>query len=489
MKTHVFFSLPLLFIVGTTSGTGCVAQRSDSKIAITTGSQEALSHYLIARDLSEKIRAQESVAYFEKAIAEDADFAMAYLGLALNGGGAKVFFDNIAMAVELQDRVSQGERLQILATEAGGNGDPAKQKQLLLELVAKYPNDERAHNLLGNYHFFTAQEYDLAIASYKEALAINPEFSPPYNSLGYAFRTQEKYDEAAEAFQKYIELIPGDPNPYDSYAELQMKMGKFEESIETYRKALATNPDFVLSHIGIASNLVFKGEHAAASLQLKELYDNAKSDGQRRTAHFGRMVCSVDEGDFGQAIEEVEQRYALAEKTADYAAMAADLNLKGNLLLENEQTDAAKASFEQAMQVVEASNLSQESKENAKRAHLFNIARVALEQGDLETARSKSAEFTEKANERKNAVQIRLAHQLAGLMALAEEDYDAALAELQLSNQQNAYNLYRLAVAYDGLGDVDSAWKMRKRAINFNAVNDLNLAMVRHKSRRMMSAK
>ena len=38
----------------------------------------------------------------------------------------------------------------ILALEAGGNANPAKALEYQQELVAKYPNDERAHFLLGN---------------------------------------------------------------------------------------------------------------------------------------------------------------------------------------------------------------------------------------------------------------------------------------------------------------------------------------------------
>ena len=43
-----------------------------------------------------------------------------------------------------------------------------------------------------------------------------------------------------------------------------MKMGRFDESIAMYRKALATDPNFAPSHIGVASNLMLQGKHDAA---------------------------------------------------------------------------------------------------------------------------------------------------------------------------------------------------------------------------------
>jgi tetratricopeptide (TPR) repeat protein len=121
--------------------------------------------------------------------------------------------------VKLSDEASEGERLMILVAEAGGNAQPKKAFELAQELVSKYPDDERAHFILGN-QYFGQQGHDKAIEQYRKAIALNPKFSGAYNSLGYAYRPLEKYADAEQAFRKYIELIPDDPNPYDSYAEL-----------------------------------------------------------------------------------------------------------------------------------------------------------------------------------------------------------------------------------------------------------------------------
>ena len=75
--------------------------------------------------------------------------------------------------------------------------------------------------------------------------------------LGYSNRNLENYDEAEKAFKKYIELIPDDPNPYDSYAEMLSKQGRYEEAITQYEKALAIDPNFFPSHMGIANNLIY----------------------------------------------------------------------------------------------------------------------------------------------------------------------------------------------------------------------------------------
>src|SRR5262245_57908310 len=102
--------------------------------------------------------------------------AIAYLGLSQSAPTANGFFENQKKAVALADQVSEGERLWILGSEAGANGLPKKANDYFEKLVAAYPNDERAHNLLGT-NLFGLQRYDEAIVHFKKAIEINPKFS------------------------------------------------------------------------------------------------------------------------------------------------------------------------------------------------------------------------------------------------------------------------------------------------------------------------
>ena len=90
-------------------------------------------------------------------------------------------------AVGLASKVSEGERHMVLALEAGLKNDPAAVLRHYTELVARFPNDERAQTLLANT-YFGRQEYQTAIDHFVKATKINPTFSQPYNQLGYAYR-------------------------------------------------------------------------------------------------------------------------------------------------------------------------------------------------------------------------------------------------------------------------------------------------------------
>jgi tetratricopeptide (TPR) repeat protein len=463
------------------------AATDGGKIPITTKSEDARNEFLQGRGLSEKLLGQESLAHFDKAITLDPDFASAELARANNSPTAKEFFDHLNKAVSLADKTSEGEKIYILANQAGANGDVTKQKEYLEKLVAAYPNDERAQLNLGNY-YFAQQDISQAIEHYKKATEVAPTYSPAYNILGYAYRQQNDYANAEQAFKKYVELIPNDPNPYDSYAELLLKMGRFEDSITQYHKALSIDPHFVPSHFGIAGDLMYSGKSAEAQAELQKMADQARNDGELRTAYFGMAVVAADTGKLDKALQQMDKEYAVAEKKNDVAAMAADLQAKGNILTQMLKYDAAAQEFDHSLQLIESSSLSQEIKDNAALLHHYNQAGLAIGKKDYGAAKTHAEEFRKGAEASKNSLQMKQAHELAGRIALAEKDYEAAIAELQLANEQNPLNLFRLYQAYLGKGDNAKAQEYCTKAAGFNSLPQLNYAFIRVKAQKIAVA-
>ncbi len=452
------------------------------KIPVTTASAEARDEFLKGREDVEKLQITNSIAHFQKAASLDPAFAWAELGLANSAPTGKEFFEHLNKAVSLAGKASDGERLLILATEAGANTDAAKQKEYLDALVAAYPNDERAHFNLGGY-YFGQQQYAQAIEQYRKATEIEPGYSTAYNILGYSYRQTGDFASAEKAFQKYIELIPRDPNPHDSYAELLLKMGRFEDSIAQYRKALEIDPNFLNAHQGIAMDLLYSGKSAEAEAELSNITKKARTDAERRTGLLALTVVHIDGGKMAKALEDVDKQYVLGEKTNDVPAMAGNNGLKGNILLEMGKPDQARAEFERGLKLVEGSNLSPEVKANAGLVSHYNLARVAAAKKDLAEAKSEADVFRKGAEAKKNPAQVRNAHELDGIIALAEKDYDRAIAELQQANQQNPQDLYRLCLAYKAKGDAGKAKESCEKAANFNSLPQVNYAFVRTKAK------
>jgi tetratricopeptide (TPR) repeat protein len=455
---------------------------SRGKVPLTTKSEEARKLYLQGQKYGDQLRFHEARQLYQQAAAKDPDFAMAHLRLAQSSPTPKEFWAHLNQAVALSDKAAEGERLTILVLEANANADPAKALQRAEELVRKYPEDERAHLVLAN-NYNNRQDYEKTIQELKKAIELEPNFTPAYNSLGYAYRPVGNYGEAEKAFKKYIELVPKDPNPYDSYAELLMKTGRFDESIAQYRKALSIDPHFVASHYGIASDLMFQGKHAQAIAETQKMDAAAQNDGDRRFAMFTRTVVYVDQGKTDQALKEMQKQYDLGAGIGDTAAMAGDAESMGDVLLNAGKPDEARKRYEQALSLQEKSGLSSEVKEDAKLAHHYNLARVALKKNDLATAKSEAAEFQKGAEARKNSFRIRQAHALAGKIALKEKNFDQALSELEQANQQDAGVLYATGLAYQGKGDQAKAAEMFKRAAESYDLPTLSYVFIRAKAK------
>jgi len=485
-----FFPMPctvIRVVVMSLAVLGCSSTLADGKIPITTPSEAAKKEYLQGRDLADNLRVTDALEHFDKALALDSTFAIAHLARANASGTPKEFFAHLKMAVAHSEKASDGERLLILAAEAGANANPAKQKEHLEKLVAAYPKDERAHFTLGTY-FSGQQNLAEAIAHLKQSVQLAPSYPPVYNSLGYGYLQMEDYSEAEKAFKKYTELIPNDPNPSDSYAELLLKMGKFDQSITYYQKALALDPNFVASYSGLAMDYMQKGMPDEGAAVLKKSYAMARNDGERRTALFNQAVLYVDEGKMDLALQEIDKMYALAENAHDTLDMSGDITTKGNILVEMGKYDEAAAAFENAVKKSDAADVSQAVKDNVRLFHHVNLVSVEIGRKNLKKAKAEAEEFRKGAEAGKNANQVRLAHGLAGRVALAENDYATAIGELLKSNLQNPYELYRLGLAYQAKGDKANAKKYYGKAAHFNSLPNLNYAFVRTKAAKMSGA-
>jgi tetratricopeptide (TPR) repeat protein len=266
-----------------------------------------------------------------------------------------------------------------------------------------------------------------------------------------------------------------------------MKMGRFDESIANYQKALKADSNFYNSRIGIAANYMYKGEYENGSAELKKLYDNARSDGERRQVSFAQMVLYVDEGKMDLALLELDKLYMQDEKINDVASMAADCGYKGAILLEMGKYNDALSAYEKSEQVISSSDLSQNLKDNAQLTLHIQRAAVALETKDLKKAKAETEEFRKTAEAKKNLNQMQLGHQVAGRIAFGEKKYDTAVAELLQSNQQNPYNSYRIALVYQAMGNKVKAKEFCKKAAKFNSLPALNYAFIRMKAEKLLS--
>jgi len=440
----------------------------------------------MARDLFDKIRYQDAIEHLERAVENDSTFALAYLYLANVRTNVTERYALVEKAKSLSDHVSKGERLCILAYEAGAYGYSKKQEEYFQELVEAYPKDDRALIHLANF-YFNQREYEKAMVYYKGAVQLNPNCSVAYNQMGYIYRYQQDYSAAEESFKKYIKLMPDDPNPFDSYAELLLKMGEYEVSIETYEKALEIHPDFAPSHLGIAANLVYMREYQKARAQLKHMYKIAQEDIQRINAHYGIAVSYLAEGDVDNSVSEIENLYRMAEEGEDIPSMIGNLYTISVLLYENDRLEEADQKLDQSRKMLESASIAEGIKNNLERGYWYQKTRLALKNGQVEEAGKYAENYREKAERTENPTQMMYYYTLRGMIASAEKDYPRAISEFEKTNLDDPFNRFHLAQAYGQSGAKDKAIEELDFVVKYNGLIRLGYTMVRGRAEKQLS--
>jgi tetratricopeptide (TPR) repeat protein len=230
---------------------------------------------------------------------------------------------------------------------------------------------------------------------------------------------------------------------------------------------------------------MLQGKPDEAAGKMDELYGRARDDADRRTAMFVKGVILTDAGRTDAAVKEIEREYAYDAKLADTANMSPDALLIGNILLNAGRTEAAAKQYERALALVEHSSLSDQVKQDTRLADHYNKGRVALAKGDVAGAKTEAKAYLDGAAERQNKFRTRQAHELEGRIALAEKQYDDAIAHLGQANQQDPEVVYLTALAYQGKGDSAKAKALAAKAADANVLPLATYAFVRAKAKKL----
>ena len=91
-------------------------------------------------------------------------------------------------------------------------------------------------------------EFTEAIACYKEAIGLKPNFHEAYNSMGVAYKSLEQYQEAIECYQEAIEIKDDYPAAYNNLGIAYKGLGEYQEAITCYEKALQLKPDYPIAY-------------------------------------------------------------------------------------------------------------------------------------------------------------------------------------------------------------------------------------------------
>lgn len=136
-----------------------------------------------------------------------------------------------------------------MAVTEWDKGNQFLQEGKLEDAIAAYrraielnPDYSWSHHNLGESLAKVCQ-FEEATAAFRRAIELKPDFSWSYHHLGDALAQQEQWEESAIAFGKAIELNPQHFGTYVGLGNCLAKMGQLDEAIAAYRRASELEPE------------------------------------------------------------------------------------------------------------------------------------------------------------------------------------------------------------------------------------------------------
>jgi serine/threonine protein kinase/tetratricopeptide (TPR) repeat protein len=280
----------------------------------TTTSLEALQAYSLGRKaLEERDDNPAVVAFMQRAIRLDPNFAAAYSLLGVghhNLGETNLAAENIRKAYQLRERVSEREKFVIESSYYNfvtGNLEKTRQS---CELWAQtYQRDDVPHVILSGVNFEIGQ-YNKALAETLEALRLNPASGNNYENLAGAYLFLNRLEEAQStieaAWAKKLDT---------SYLHI---FAYVLAHLRTDRPAMEQQSAWIIGKPGIEDQLMSWEADIAAYSGLQEksrelsrrAIASAQNAGENETAASYEANSSLREALFGNTVQARQQATA-----------------------------------------------------------------------------------------------------------------------------------------------------------------------------------
>jgi serine/threonine protein kinase/Flp pilus assembly protein TadD len=215
-----------------------------------TANPQAYDFYLRGRNYLRQRQFEYALAMFQEAVKLDANFALAYAGIAHVWGGMHEF------RTQDPDYVKKG-------LEAS-----AKAEQIAPDLPEVL--SARARILYAQQHY--EESIKLALA----AVAQQPECEGAHDVLGRAYFSSGRYEDAAKLAESALEIVSNDYNALIPLINSMERLGRMADAerlrrreMEVLQDQLQHFPDDVRARVLLAADLATVGDSLGATMQVK----------------------------------------------------------------------------------------------------------------------------------------------------------------------------------------------------------------------------
>jgi serine/threonine protein kinase/tetratricopeptide (TPR) repeat protein len=223
----------------------------------STGNAEAYQLYLKGRYLASQATAEglkKSIGYFQQAIDNDGNYALAYASLAdaYNGlGGGLVYMP---------------------PSETFPKAKAAAMKAIQLDSTLA-----EGHAALGYAVLFNDWDWTSAERELKRSIELNPNSSVSHQHYSEVLFVGGRFAESLAEGKRAVELDPVSGAAIGDVAYYLLGLHRYEESIAYWQKALELDPSNSVNRSALALALALKGQYEPAIAEFNKIPDKHKT--------------------------------------------------------------------------------------------------------------------------------------------------------------------------------------------------------------------
>ena len=283
----------------------------------TTSSLEALKAYAMGNDERGKGRARESLAFYNRAVELDPNFAMAQARIGvfyINQEQLETAKPYLQKSYDLRDRVSERERLYI---------------------TEKY------------YNYLTG-EIDKAIETLKTWSRLYPNDFIPHNNLSLDYQILGNFEESLKEALEAVRLTPNSFTAHENVVTSFLGLGRIEEAEQASNEIEKLNPDSAGAHANRFLFAFLRRDQAAMD-RAGEWFRGKPEEVElligraNIAAYFGKLKESEDL--VKRAVEMLKTQKRAENAAKEWLGLAANQAVLGKCQQAKENTKAATAFY------------------------------------------------------------------------------------------------------------------------------------------------
>jgi serine/threonine protein kinase/Tfp pilus assembly protein PilF len=248
----------------------------------TTSSLDALKEYSLGHALHTKEQDELAVPHFQRAVAIDPNFALAYAEMGVAQGNmamGKASEESLKKAMALKDRASELETFYITGHYTSQIGDLEKSIEIYEQWHKAYPRDSIPLNNLGIAYSLMG-EFGKQLQATLEEMNVDPNDAYSYQDVMAAYLSQNRLDEAKAVAQQAIDKKLDSGNTHRDLfmiAFLRKDFAEMDRQVE-WSRGKPDEPFLLATRVGAESSL---GKNKQALQTIVELRRQAEKAGMQ----------------------------------------------------------------------------------------------------------------------------------------------------------------------------------------------------------------